>query len=109
MQTLELTHLKALRELPKRLFDLRSLTTLNLTGCNAIKTMHARGVAKSKLETLVLQDCSGLMELPVTLGNNLVNLNFLSLRGCDNITELPSWVASMEKMGVTVQRPEGLR
>ena len=109
LQTLELTHLKALRELPKRLFDLRSLTTLNLTGCNAIKTMHARGVAKSKLETLVLQDCSGLMELPVTLGNNLVNLNFLSLRGCDNITELPSWVASMEKMGVTVQRPEGLR
>ena len=71
-------------------------------------SLHARGVAKSTLETLVLRDCTGLLTLPDTLGNNLVNLHTLNMRGCANLQSVPSWVAEMERAGVAVQRPHHL-
>ena len=76
-----------------------------ITNCPMVRTLHARGVAKSKLEVLVLNDCTGLLELPSSLGSNLVNLQQLLLRGCVNLAELPAWVNGMEKAGVAVQRP----
>ena len=93
---------------PKKLFDLRNLVTLSVVDCRMIKALHARGVAKSKLETLICQDCIGLVELPSTLGNNLVNLQTLDLTGCTNLGRLPPWVGQMEKSGVAVQRPRHL-
>ena len=63
---------------PKKLFDLRNLVTLSVVDCRMIKALHARGVAKSKLETLICQDCVGLVELPSTL--ELPELRLLDVR-----------------------------
>ena len=46
-------------QIPKRIFDLRNLTTLNLTDCRTLTILQARGVSKSKLEGLILQVCAG--------------------------------------------------
>lgn len=108
LQTLDLVSLHALKELPKRVFEMSSINLLNLADCTQLKSLHARGVAKSTLETLVLRDCTGLLTLPDTLGNNLVNLHTLNMRGCANLQSVPSWVAEMERAGVAVQRPHHL-
>jgi len=97
-----------MKELPKKIFDLKGLTHLDLTGSRMLQGLYARGVAKSKLETLILTDCTALTELPATLGTNLVNLQQLTMTGCSAMVGLPPWVAEMERAGVAVQRPSQL-
>ena len=94
--------------------------------------MHARGSTKSALETLIMEDCTALLELPDKLSNNLVSLQMLNLRGCYNMvackrlklppahtptalpitsrsvhrfqTHLPEWLRKVEEEGA-VMRP----
>jgi len=110
LHTLELSHLHALKELPRKLFELRDLRMLNLSSCKTLTSVVARLPRRHecKLETLMLTDCAALVELPETLGNNLVNLQHLQMRGCTALQAMPSWVPAMEQAGVAVQRPSHL-
>jgi Ca2+-binding EF-hand superfamily protein len=105
---LDLAGLTSLAELPKKIFDLRSLQTLNVSSCHMLKTVASSGIAKSCLETLLLEDCIGLLELPDSMGSKLANLKLLSLRGCTNLTRMPMWVPELEKRDAAVVRPHHL-
>ena len=105
---LDLAGLTSLVELPKKIFDLRSLQTLNVSSCHMLKTVASSGIAKSCLETLLLEDCIGLLELPDSMGSKLANLKLLSLRGCTNLMKMPMWVPDLEKRDAAVVRPHHL-
>ena len=71
--------------------------------------MSASGAIASRLETLTLEGCMDLLELPETVGPKFARLQLLNLHGCKALLALPHWVARMEKESKALIRPEHLR
>ena len=80
-----------------------------MLGCASVLAVSASGVAKSPIDTLILEGCAALAELPETAGAKLGGVSLLSLEGCTALVKIPEWVVAMEKNGYAVIRPEHLR
>ncbi|KAH9290209.1 hypothetical protein KI387_034326, partial [Taxus chinensis] len=89
MQTLNLSGCKELKELPESIGELERLEILRLEGCTKLKRLPSSfGVLKS-LASLSLKHCQVLQELPESFGA-LSCLRHLDLSHCESINELPS-------------------
>ncbi|KAH0854375.1 LOW QUALITY PROTEIN: hypothetical protein HID58_073719, partial [Brassica napus] len=106
-----------LKNLPRTIRNIDSLTTLWLSNCpnitlfpevgDNIESLALKGTAieevpatigdKSRLCYLNMSGCQRLKNLPATL-KNLTHLKFLLLRGCANITERPETAGRLKAL-----------
>ncbi|XP_021762180.1 probable leucine-rich repeat receptor-like protein kinase At1g35710 [Chenopodium quinoa] len=84
-------------ELLATVFQLGSLTHLELYSCDNIKCLPNSIANLSNLTSLSLYSCHSLVELPANVGQ-LVSLTHFELRICKNIKSLPMSIANISKL-----------
>ncbi|CAM6076017.1 unnamed protein product [Sphagnum tenellum] len=80
-----LTQLQGLESLP-------SLVEINVAGCTMLENFPCK-----ELQTLILENCSALEELPQTFGK-LSMLKDLNMRGCSTLEALPDSMGQLREL-----------
>lgn len=86
LTTLDLSRCDALTGLPESLGQLAALTTMNVSYCRTLTGLPASVGQLTSLKTLDIDCCISLTELPVSLGF-LEDLSVISIKGCNSIAE----------------------
>ncbi|KAH9289630.1 hypothetical protein KI387_033747 [Taxus chinensis] len=98
LQKFELRVCSDLEELPESLCKLSSLKELDLDSCQKLKRLPAGfGELGRSLTTLNLFGCQGLQELPCDL-EKLSSLQSLNLGGCSSLLQLPERLGSLTSL-----------
>lgn len=101
LNTLDLSHSKALSGLPESISMLTALRVLNLRYCPLLLTLP-EGIPEilAGLRHLNMSGCSSLVSLPDAI-SGLRGLQVLALAGCKSLVALPesiSYLASLERL-----------
>lgn len=92
--TLDMEDCKRLQGLPMGMSDMKSLTTLKLSGCSMLKKIQD---LPKNLKELYLAG-TAVIELPSSLGENLSKLVILSLENCKKIQHLPMGMSNLKSL-----------
>ncbi|XP_059429152.1 disease resistance protein RPV1-like [Corylus avellana] len=89
-----------LKDLPRSIFNLVSLESVDLSGCSALEKLPEVGENIMDL-TKLIRDETPIYQLPSSFGV-LKNLKYLSLEGCSRLTELPNFLQAphLERLGL---------
>ncbi|XP_062160862.1 disease resistance protein RUN1-like isoform X3 [Alnus glutinosa] len=93
LKVLNLSHSKYLTKSPN-FFEMPQLETLILEGCTSLVEIHVSIGCLKNLVLLNLNGCKSLMNLPSSI-SNLRSLKTLDLSGCLQVDKLPDQVGSM--------------
>jgi hypothetical protein len=94
LRILDISACEAIRSLPNWIGQLTGLTTLDLSGCYALQGLP-EGIGRlTGLRTLDLTDCRALRSLPEVIGG-ATGLTTLDLRGCGALQSLPERIGQL--------------
>ena len=84
-------------QLPKQLWELHSLKSIDIEGLKMVKTLHEGLGNLTSLTHLNLRSCNNLRTWPEKLGN-LTSLTELNLSNCSSLTTLPEGLGNLTSL-----------